>query len=39
MIPNECLEYTSVFMSVKLSHALVLVVGVVIGCFFERIGK
>ena len=39
MVPQECLEFTSVFQAVKFSHAIVLVVGLLIGYFYERIGR
>lgn len=39
MVPGECLEYTSVFMAVKFSHVVVLIVGLIIGAIYDRIGK
>lgn len=39
IVPQECLEYTTVFMAVKITHVAALVVGILIGYFYERIGK
>lgn len=38
-IPDICIEYTEVFQTMRLEMGLCIVVGVLIGYFFDRINK
>lgn len=38
-IPEACMQYTKVFSVFKLEVAIAIAVGVLIGYYFDRIGK
>ena len=38
-IPEMCIQYTDVFLTLRLEMGLCIIVGVLVGYFFDRIGK